>query len=42
MTTATADINSATTWIMRPQSRVPGWLRALFKNPISVTGMILI
>ncbi len=43
MTTATnLDINSANTWIMRPQSRIPAWVRALFKNPVSITGMILI
>jgi peptide/nickel transport system permease protein len=43
MTTATnLDINSANTWVMRPQSRIPAWVRALFKNPVSVTGMVLI
>lgn len=43
MTTATnLDINAPETWIMRPQSRVPAWVKALFKNPTSITGMILI
>ncbi len=43
MTTATnIDINLAETWVMRPQSRVPAWVRALFKNPTSVAGMVLI
>ncbi len=43
MTTATnLDINVADTWVMRPQSRIPAWVRALFKNPTSVAGMILI
>ena len=43
MTTATnLDINSAATWVMRPQSRIPAWVRALFKNPVSITGMVLI
>ncbi len=43
MTTATnLDINLAETWVMRPQSRVPAWVRALFKNPTSVAGMVLI
>ena len=43
MTTATnLDINSAATWVMRPQSRIPVWVRALFKNPVSITGMVLI
>ncbi len=27
---------------LRPQSRVPAWVRALFKNPVSITGMVLI
>ena len=27
---------------MRPQSRIPVWVRALFKNPVSITGMVLI
>jgi peptide/nickel transport system permease protein len=36
------DINIAETWVVRPQSRVPAWLKALFKNPVSVTGMVLI
>lgn len=27
---------------MRPQSRIPDWVRALFKNPVSITGLILI
>ncbi len=43
MTTATnIDINSAATWVMRPQSRVPNWVKTLFKNPVSITGMLLI
>ena len=43
MTTATnLDINSANTWVMRPQSRIPAWVRALFKNPVSISGMVLI
>ncbi len=36
------DINIAETWVVRPQSRVPAWLKALFKNPVSVTGLVLI
>ncbi len=27
---------------MRPQSRVPAWLRALLKNPVSILGLVLI
>ncbi len=27
---------------LRPESRVPAWVRALFKNPLSITGLILI
>jgi peptide/nickel transport system permease protein len=27
---------------MRPQSRIPAWVRALFKNPVSISGMVLI
>ncbi len=43
MTTATnLDINVPETWIMRPQSRVPAWVKALFKNPTSIAGMVLI
>jgi peptide/nickel transport system permease protein len=43
MATATnLDINLAETWIMRPQSRVPTWMRALLKNPLSIAGIILI
>ncbi len=43
MTTATSvNINIAETWVLRPQSRVPAWLKALFKNPVSITGMVLI
>ncbi len=29
-------------WKMRPQSRVPAWIRALLKNPVSVTGLVMI
>ncbi|MGE5139799.1 MAG: ABC transporter permease [Rudaea sp.] len=29
-------------WKMRPQSKVPAWIRALLKNPVSVTGLVLI
>lgn len=36
------DINSAEAWVLRPQSRVPAWVRALFKNPASVAGVVLI
>lgn len=43
MTTASnLDINSAATWVMRPQSRVPAWIKVLFKNPVSISGMVLI
>lgn len=43
MATATnLDINAAETWVMRKQSRVPDWIKALFKNPTSVAGMVLI
>ncbi len=28
--------------LLRPKERVPAWLKALFKNPVSITGMILI
>ncbi|MCL4394678.1 MAG: ABC transporter permease [Chloroflexi bacterium] len=27
---------------MRPQSRVPAWIKVLFKNPVSISGMVLI
>ncbi len=30
------------TYTMRRQSRVPAWVRALFKNPASIAGLILI
>ncbi len=36
------DINIAANWVMRPQSRVPTWVKALFKNPVSIAGMVLI
>src|SRR5512138_1915184 len=43
MTTATnLDLAAAGTWVARPQSRIPAWVRALFKNPTSITGMVLI
>ncbi len=44
MTTATGtiDINSADTWILRPQSRIPTWVRVLLKNPVSISGLVLI
>ncbi len=29
-------------WKMRPQSKVPAWIRALLKNPVSVTGLVMI
>ncbi len=30
-------------WVpVRPKERFPAWLRALFKNPVSITGMVLI
>ncbi len=43
MATATSfDINAAEAWVLRPQSRVPDWLKTLFKNPLSIAGMVLI
>jgi peptide/nickel transport system permease protein len=42
MATTTIDINSADAWILRPQSRVPAWVRALLKNPVSVAGLVMI
>ena len=42
MATATLDINSAGTWVMRPQSRIPAWVKTLFKNPVSIGGLALI
>lgn len=42
MATTALDINSADAWVLRPQSRVPSWVKALFKSPISITGMVLI
>lgn len=41
MSTVAAPIG-ANEWIMRPQSRVPAWVKALFKNPISISGMVLV
>jgi peptide/nickel transport system permease protein len=42
MSTSALDINSANTWVLRPQSRIPAWVKTLFKNPVSITGMVLI
>jgi peptide/nickel transport system permease protein len=36
------DITTAQAWILRPQSRVPAWIRALLKNPLSIAGLVLI
>ncbi len=36
------DINAAQAWVTRPQSRVPTWIRALFRTPTSIAGMALI
>ncbi len=41
MATITPDIR-ANEWTLPPQSRVPAWLRALLKNPASITGVVLI
>ncbi len=41
-TTTNLDINLAETWVLRPQSRVPTWVKALLKNPVSILGIILI
>jgi peptide/nickel transport system permease protein len=41
-TAGTFDINSTQAWVMRPQSRIPAWVRALLKNPVSITGVVLI
>jgi peptide/nickel transport system permease protein len=42
MAATSLDINSATTWISRPESRIPAWARALVKNPVSIAGLVLI
>jgi peptide/nickel transport system permease protein len=43
MTAATnLDINVAGTWVLRPQSRIPAWVKALLQNPVSVAGLALI
>jgi peptide/nickel transport system permease protein len=42
LATTALDINSADAWVLRPQSRVPSWVKALFKSPLSITGMVLI
>ncbi len=36
------DITATQAWQLRPQSRVPAWMRALFKNPVSIAGLVLI
>ncbi len=43
MTTAMEiKMNTAPAWVARSQSRVPAWVRALFKTPTSIAGMVLI
>ncbi len=37
MATTTAEI-----WELKPRSKVPDWLRALLKNPVSIAGVILV
>ncbi len=41
MATISPDIK-ANEWALPPQSRTPAWLRALLKNPASITGVVLI
>ena len=41
-TTTPQDINKSEIWALRPKSRVPDWLRALLKNPVSIAGVVLI
>ena len=40
--TAQQEIPQVQTWTERPPSRIPTWLRALLKNPVSIAGIILI
>lgn len=37
MATATTEI-----WELKPRSKVPDWVRALLKNPVSIAGVVLI
>lgn len=41
-TATTPDITLPGTVVLRRESRIPAWVRALFKNPASITGMVLI
>ena len=33
---------TANEWVMRPQSRVPTWVKALLRNPVSVSGLVIV
>lgn len=41
-TTTAARPLTAEEWILRPKSRVPDWVKVLLKNPVSISGVILV